>query len=169
LGDTEREPRLLPALTHNQELVVVHRSLAADELLERIRAGGVDVALLAGDLHRLSVDRQRELLGSGVPVVVLSAPAEQAQWRSAGAAVVDLDAGATDVREAISAVLEGTVAAPLPVEEVIEAAVGPGNDSGDSIADGATQWMTAGAGILHDELPTEELVMKGGLFHGVQL
>src|SRR5438094_96004 len=28
---------------------------------------------------------------------------------------------------------------------------------------------TAGAGILHDELPTEELVMKGGLFHGVQL
>jgi redox-sensitive bicupin YhaK (pirin superfamily) len=41
--------------------------------------------------------------------------------------------------------------------------------SGGVIADGATQWMTAGAGILHDELPTEELVMKGGLFHGVQL
>jgi redox-sensitive bicupin YhaK (pirin superfamily) len=40
---------------------------------------------------------------------------------------------------------------------------------GGLIADGATQWMTAGAGILHDELPTEELVMKGGLFHGVQL
>jgi redox-sensitive bicupin YhaK (pirin superfamily) len=40
---------------------------------------------------------------------------------------------------------------------------------GGLIADGATQWMTAGAGILHDEMPTEELVMKGGLFHGVQL
>src|SRR5215207_4106564 len=40
---------------------------------------------------------------------------------------------------------------------------------GGVIADGATQWMTAGAGILHDELPTEELVAKGGLFHGVQL
>src|SRR5215212_9606954 len=40
---------------------------------------------------------------------------------------------------------------------------------GGLIADGATQWMTAGAGILHDEMPTEELVAKGGLFHGVQL
>ena len=37
------------------------------------------------------------------------------------------------------------------------------------IRDGATQWMTAGAGILHEEMPTEELVTKGGLFHGVQL
>jgi quercetin 2,3-dioxygenase len=40
---------------------------------------------------------------------------------------------------------------------------------GGVIADGATQWMTAGAGVLHSELPTEELVTKGGLFHGVQL
>ncbi len=40
---------------------------------------------------------------------------------------------------------------------------------GGLIADGATQWMTAGAGILHDEMPTEQLVMKGGLFHGAQL
>ncbi len=43
------------------------------------------------------------------------------------------------------------------------------NGGGGLIADGATQWMTAGAGILHDELPTEELVTKGGLSHGVQL
>jgi redox-sensitive bicupin YhaK (pirin superfamily) len=43
------------------------------------------------------------------------------------------------------------------------------NGGGGVITDGATQWMTAGAGILHDELPTEELVQKGGLFHGVQL
>src|SRR5579883_2419077 len=28
---------------------------------------------------------------------------------------------------------------------------------GGLIADGDTQWMTAGAGILHDELPTDEL------------
>jgi redox-sensitive bicupin YhaK (pirin superfamily) len=40
---------------------------------------------------------------------------------------------------------------------------------GGLIADGATQWMTAGAGILHDEMPTEQLVQQGGLFHGVQL
>ncbi|HET9090838.1 MAG TPA: pirin family protein [Acidimicrobiales bacterium] len=40
---------------------------------------------------------------------------------------------------------------------------------GGLITDGATQWMTAGAGILHDEMPPEQLVMKGGLFHGIQL
>ncbi|MCK9902738.1 pirin family protein [Frankia sp. Cpl3] len=40
---------------------------------------------------------------------------------------------------------------------------------GGVIADGATQWMTAGAGILHIETPPEELVISGGLFHGVQL
>jgi len=40
---------------------------------------------------------------------------------------------------------------------------------GGLITDGATQWMTAGAGILHDEVPPDWLVRKGGLFHGVQL
>lgn len=40
---------------------------------------------------------------------------------------------------------------------------------GGLITDGATQWMTAGSGILHDEMPTDEIVEKGGLFHGVQL
>ncbi len=39
---------------------------------------------------------------------------------------------------------------------------------GGLIADGATQWMTAGAGILHDEMPPAWLLQKGGLFHGVQ-
>lgn len=40
---------------------------------------------------------------------------------------------------------------------------------GGLITDGATQWMTAGAGVLHSEMPPAELVTKGGLFHGVQL
>ena len=40
---------------------------------------------------------------------------------------------------------------------------------GGLITDGATQWMTAGSGILHDEVPPEWLVRKGGMFHGVQL
>jgi redox-sensitive bicupin YhaK (pirin superfamily) len=40
---------------------------------------------------------------------------------------------------------------------------------GGLISDGATQWMTAGAGIVHSEMPPEELVTKGGLFHGTQL
>ncbi len=40
---------------------------------------------------------------------------------------------------------------------------------GGLISDGATQWMTAGGGILHIETPPEQLVVAGGLFHGFQL
>ncbi|WP_020666641.1 pirin family protein [Amycolatopsis nigrescens] len=40
---------------------------------------------------------------------------------------------------------------------------------GGRINEGDTQWMTAGSGVLHDELPSEELVLSGGWFHGVQL
>jgi redox-sensitive bicupin YhaK (pirin superfamily) len=40
---------------------------------------------------------------------------------------------------------------------------------GGLITDGATQWMTAGGGILHIETPPEELVVSGGVFHGIQL
>ncbi|MDT3440563.1 MULTISPECIES: pirin family protein [unclassified Pseudofrankia] len=40
---------------------------------------------------------------------------------------------------------------------------------GGLITDGATQWMTAGSGILHIETPPAALVESGGLFHGIQL
>ncbi|MGK5627779.1 pirin family protein [Streptomyces sp. URMC 123] len=40
---------------------------------------------------------------------------------------------------------------------------------GGVINGGDTQWMTAGAGLLHIEAPPEELVVSGGLFHGLQL
>ncbi|MFC4334271.1 pirin family protein [Salininema proteolyticum] len=40
---------------------------------------------------------------------------------------------------------------------------------GGVIADGDTQWMTAGSGLLHDELPSEHLVMNGGEFDGIQM
>lgn len=40
---------------------------------------------------------------------------------------------------------------------------------GGMISDGATQWMTAGAGILHIEQPSEYIVRHGGMMHGVQL
>jgi quercetin 2,3-dioxygenase len=43
------------------------------------------------------------------------------------------------------------------------------NGGGGVIAEGDTQWMTAGAGILHDEVPTEEMLRTGGRSHGVQL
>ncbi len=40
---------------------------------------------------------------------------------------------------------------------------------GGLITNGGTQWMTAGAGILHIERPPDSLVASGGLFHGIQL
>jgi quercetin 2,3-dioxygenase len=40
---------------------------------------------------------------------------------------------------------------------------------GGLITNGDTQWMTAGGGILHIEAPPEDLVVSGGLFHGIQL
>ena len=43
------------------------------------------------------------------------------------------------------------------------------NGGGGVITNGDTQWMTAGAGILHIETPPEHLVVSGGLFHGLQL
>ena len=43
------------------------------------------------------------------------------------------------------------------------------NGGGGVIREGDTQWMTAGRGILHDELPTERLYRSGGLMHIVQL
>ena len=43
------------------------------------------------------------------------------------------------------------------------------NGGGGVIGEGDTQWMTAGGGILHDELPTERMYRAGGPSHGVQL
>jgi redox-sensitive bicupin YhaK (pirin superfamily) len=43
------------------------------------------------------------------------------------------------------------------------------NGGGGLITNGDTQWMTAGAGILHIERPPETLIASGGLFHGFQL
>jgi redox-sensitive bicupin YhaK (pirin superfamily) len=40
---------------------------------------------------------------------------------------------------------------------------------GGVITNGDTQWMTAGSGLLHIEVPPESLVLSGGLFHGIQL
>src|SRR5580700_10036659 len=43
------------------------------------------------------------------------------------------------------------------------------NGGGGRITDGDTQWMTAGAGILHIEAPPEALVVSGGLFPAIKL
>lgn len=40
---------------------------------------------------------------------------------------------------------------------------------GGLLRGGDTQWMTAGAGLVHSEMPTAELLRDGGLVHGLQL
>jgi redox-sensitive bicupin YhaK (pirin superfamily) len=40
---------------------------------------------------------------------------------------------------------------------------------GGVIRGGDTQWMTAGAGLVHSEMPTEKMMRDGGLLHGVQI
>jgi quercetin 2,3-dioxygenase len=40
---------------------------------------------------------------------------------------------------------------------------------GGLLRGGDTQWMTAGAGLVHSEEPTAEMLRDGGLMHGLQL
>ncbi len=40
---------------------------------------------------------------------------------------------------------------------------------GGLLRGGDTQWMTAGAGLVHSETPTPALLRDGGLMHGLQL
>ena len=37
------------------------------------------------------------------------------------------------------------------------------------IRSGDVQWMTAGAGVIHSEMPTEEIMRSGGRMHGFQI
>lgn len=37
------------------------------------------------------------------------------------------------------------------------------------IRPGAVQWMTAGSGVIHSEMPTEEMQQRGGRNHGFQI
>jgi redox-sensitive bicupin YhaK (pirin superfamily) len=43
------------------------------------------------------------------------------------------------------------------------------NGSTGRIDPGDVQWMTAGAGVVHSEMPADELARKGGTLHGFQL
>src|SRR2546423_10548170 len=43
------------------------------------------------------------------------------------------------------------------------------NGGGGVIAEGDTQWMTAGSGLLHDELPTERMYREGRPAHSGEL
>lgn len=34
---------------------------------------------------------------------------------------------------------------------------------------GDVQWMTAGSGVIHSEMPSKDMINKGGILHGIQL
>jgi quercetin 2,3-dioxygenase len=57
------------------------------------------------------------------------------------------------------------------VTYVLEGAVEHGDSQGNHgrIGAGDVQWMTAGSGVIHSEMPAEEIRRDGGRLHGFQL
>jgi redox-sensitive bicupin YhaK (pirin superfamily) len=57
------------------------------------------------------------------------------------------------------------------VTYVLEGAIEHGDSQGNRglIGPGDVQWMTAGSGVLHSEMPSEEIRRSGGRLHGFQL
>src|SRR6266550_7613581 len=57
------------------------------------------------------------------------------------------------------------------VTYILEGAVEHGDSQGNRghIGAGDVQWMTAGSGVIHSEMPSEEIRRDGGRMHGFQL
>src|SRR5271154_4860806 len=57
------------------------------------------------------------------------------------------------------------------VTYVLDGEMGHKDSHGNSgvIRTGDVQWMTAGAGVVHSEMPTAEFQKRGGRMHGFQL
>jgi len=57
------------------------------------------------------------------------------------------------------------------VSYILEGAIEHEDSQGNrgSIGSGDVQWMTAGSGVIHSELPSEEIRRNGGRLHGFQL
>src|SRR5436189_495679 len=57
------------------------------------------------------------------------------------------------------------------VTYVLEGAIDHGDSQGNRgrIGAGDVQWMTAGSGVIHSEMPSEEIRRDGGRLHGFQL
>jgi quercetin 2,3-dioxygenase len=57
------------------------------------------------------------------------------------------------------------------VTYVLEGAIEHGDSQGNRgrIGPGDVQWMTAGSGVVHSEMPAEEIRREGGRLHGFQL
>jgi MinD-like ATPase involved in chromosome partitioning or flagellar assembly len=107
LGDPERERRLLPALADDEDVRVVERCLSADQLLDAVAGGRVDLALVSYDLHRLGSSALADLDSSRVPRVLLVQDPNEPRWQTQRGVVLPLDADADLVRRAMVAALRG--------------------------------------------------------------
>jgi len=107
LGDPERERRLLPALADYEDVRVVERCLSADQLLDAVAGGRVDLALVSYDLHRLGSAALADLDASRVPRVLLVQDPNDPRWETQRGVVLPLDADADLVRRAMDAALRG--------------------------------------------------------------
>jgi MinD-like ATPase involved in chromosome partitioning or flagellar assembly len=121
LGDPEREQRLLPVLNVRDDVRVAERCLSADQLLEAVDAGRVDVALVAADLHRLGSGPLAELTAARIPLVLLVADPRDTRWHAQPGVILGLDAEPELVDRGIVAAIRGerlatfeTVAPPPP-------------------------------------------------------
>jgi MinD-like ATPase involved in chromosome partitioning or flagellar assembly len=149
LGDPEREQRLLPGLGASDEVRVAERCLSADQLLDAVSDGRVDVALVAADLHRLGSGALADLTASRLPMVLLVADPREARWQAQPGVILALDAGAELVERGIVAAIHGErlpgfEAAPPPqpiaeplFEPQVEAGTGTGPPSVIAIGSGA--------------------------------
>ena len=84
----------------------VARCLAAGELLDRLRAGPVDAALVSNDLYQLTSAHWADLTATSAPVVLYADQGDAARWPR-HAAQVGRDAGPEELRQALLAAADG--------------------------------------------------------------
>jgi MinD-like ATPase involved in chromosome partitioning or flagellar assembly len=118
LGNSERERRLVPGLIETGEITIAARCLAADQLLETLRAGGTDVALVALDLHRLNSSALEALRATGMPVVALEGGGG-VQLPEPWAIVLPASAQPDEIRSAVAAASRGERPARREVAEPV--------------------------------------------------
>ncbi len=106
LGDQELEQRLRPALDADAELAIAAHCLAAEQIVQAVEAGGIDVAVVAAGLHRLSESVLSQLERSRVAIVLLASE-EDALSRSVRGTVLSREVDLSTLRQAIASAARG--------------------------------------------------------------
>ena len=106
LGDQELEQRLRPALDADAELAIAAHCLAAEQIVQAVEAGGIDVAVVAAGLHRLSESVLSQLERSRVAIVLLASD-EDALSRSVRGTVLSREVDLSTLRQAIASAARG--------------------------------------------------------------